>query len=169
MHTKLPNIKSYKNSFFCYLIFEEIEKKFLNQGFSHFLHRQGWSKSLFDFSKSYPSGYQVFFFKWFQSERKCLSGWVHYKQWSLILSRIPLFKNLKTSFFFALTLWSWNLFPFLKISAKFIMTKGVQNKSIHFMQMLTSKQSLYFSRNAFTNENIRKQKMKRLPLVDPLS
>ena len=46
--------------------------------------------------------------------------------------------------FFVLTLWSWNLFSFLEISAKFIMTKGVQNKSIHFTQMLPSKQSLHF-------------------------
>ena len=37
------------------------------------------------------------------------------------------------------------------------MTKGVQNEFIHFMQMLTSKQSLHFSRSAFTNENIHKQ------------
>ena len=55
------------------------------------------------------------------------------------------------------------------MSTKFIMTKDVQNKFIHFMQILTSKQSLHFSRSAFTNENIHKQKTKRLPLVDPLS
>ena len=69
-----------------------------------------------------------------------------------------LFKNLETFLFIIfiifLTLWSWNLFPSLEISAKFVMTKGVQNKFIHFMQMLTSKQCLYFLKNIFTNENI---------------
>ena len=71
--------------------------------------------------------------------------------------------------FFLHWLFDHEIIPLLEVSAKFITTKGVQNKSIHFMQMLTSKQSLHFSRNAFINENIHKQKTKRLPLVDPLS
>ena len=81
------------------------------------------------------------------------------------------YQSLETFFyhFFALTLWSWHLFSFSKKSAKFIMTKGVQNKFKHFMQMLTSKQSLHFSRSVFTNANIHEQKTKRLSLVDLVS
>ena len=41
--------------FLCSLISEEFEKEFLNRGFSHILPRQAWSKSLFNFSKLYPS------------------------------------------------------------------------------------------------------------------
>ena len=35
--TKYQNLQKF---IFCYLIFEEIEKEFLNHGFSHFLPRQ---------------------------------------------------------------------------------------------------------------------------------
>ena len=65
-------------------------------------------------------------------------------------------------------LYDHEIYSFLK-SAKFVMTRGIQDKFIHFMQMLTSKQCLHFSKSAFTNANIHKQKTKRLPLVDPLS
>ena len=105
------------------------------------------------FEKLCPSGHQDFLFKWFQGENECLLGLPTMTTNSF---ENPINKNLRTFFiiFFALTLWSWHLFSFLEMSTKFIMTKGVQNKFIHFMQMLTSKQSLHFSKNAFTNENI---------------
>ena len=47
---------------------------------------------------------------------------------------------------------------FLEVSAKYIMTKASKTKSIYFMQMSTSKQCLDFSKSAFTNANIHKQK-----------
>ena len=36
-------------------------------------------------------------------------------------------------------LYDYEIYSFLEPSATFVMTKGVQNKFIHFMQMLTSK------------------------------
>ena len=70
--------------------------------------------------------------------------------------------------FFALTLWSQNLFPFFKNIDKIQNDKDVWNqKFIHFMQMLTLKQSLHLSK---VYENIHDQKDKqKLPLVDPSS
>ena len=87
--------------------------KFLNQEFYGQLPEQSWSECLFDFSKSCPSGYQGF---------QKISKWkkVFVKtDWLLTMItnhfEIPIIQNLERfsfSFFFALTLWSRNLFPF---------------------------------------------------------
>ena len=55
-------------------------------------------------------------------------------------------------------LYDHKIYSFLEPSAKFVMIKGIQNKFIHFMQILTSKQSLHFSKGTFTNEHIHNQK-----------
>ena len=110
------------------------------------------------FKRMCPMEHQGLLFRWFQGENECF---LRLPTMTTNFFENPITKNLETFFyhFFALTLWSWHLFPFFEISAKFIMTKDVQNKFIHFMQMLTSKQSLHFSRSAFINENIHKQKL----------
>ena len=155
---QITNYQILQKFIFYYLIFEEFTKEFLNQGFSHFLSRQARLKGLFNFSKLYPLGYQVF-----QMVPKWKEVSIEMDSFLTMVTNSfenPVIKAWKHFFyhFFALTLWSWHLFPFLEISTKFIMTKGVQNKFIHFMQMFTSKQSLHFSRSTFTNENIHKQK-----------
>ena len=61
---------SFKNSsFFCCLIFEEFEKRFVNQEFYYPLPKQAWSKGSLDFSKLCPSGHQGFFPKDFKVKR----------------------------------------------------------------------------------------------------
>ena len=141
----------FKNSsFFCCLIFEEFEKEFLNQGFYGQIPEQAWSNGFFDFSKIVPLGAPRLFIQMVL-------------RWKWVFVRITnndhqffresYYQNLET-FFFTLALRLWHLFPFLEMSTKFVMTKSIQNKFIHFMQMLTLKQNLHFSRSAFTNENI---------------
>ena len=105
------------------------------------------------FKRMCPMEHQGLLFKWFQGENECLLG---LPIMTTNFSRILLPKTWKHFFlsFFALTLQSRHLFSFFEISAKFIMIKNVQNKFIHFMQMLTSKQCLHFSKSTFTNENI---------------
>ena len=94
-----------------------------------------------------PVEHQDLLFKWFQGENECSLGLPTMTTNSF---ENPITKNLKIFFhFFALTLRSWHLFPFFEISAKFIMTKGVQNKFIYFMQMMASKKCLHFSKNTF--------------------
>ena len=59
----IPNYQlsvSFKTHHFFCPISEEFENKFLNQEFYGQLPEQAWSNGLFDFSKSCPSGCQVF-------------------------------------------------------------------------------------------------------------
>ena len=129
----MPNYQlpvSFKNSLFFYcLIFEEFERKFLNQGFSHFLPRQAWSKSLFIFFKIVPLGVSSFFFQ-------MVPKGVFIRMDSLLTMITNSFenpiiqKNLETFFYHNFLVTLWNLFPFLEISAKFIMTK-VSKTQIH--------------------------------------
>ena len=161
MYTKLPKIKSYKiHTFFCCLIFEEFEKEFLNQEFYGQLPKQAWSKGSFDFFKNCASrGIKV----------SCSNGFKMKKgvfiEMNLLLTVITnSFQIQNQTFekhfhfhFFSTTLWSWNLFLFRNI-IKIPNDKGIQNKFIHFMQMLTSKQCLHLSKSTFTNENIHNQK-----------
>ena len=153
MHTKLSIISSYKNSLFFVAWFPKNSRnKFINQEFYGQLPEQVRSNGLFEiFSKIVPLRAPRLFYS--NGSKVKMSACWDYQQWPPILLRI-LLPKLGNTFFFVLTLWSWHLFSFLEMSTKFIMTKGVQNKFIHFMQMLTSKQSLQFSRSAFTNENI---------------
>ena len=156
MHTKLPHISffSKNSSFFVAWFSKNSRNKFLNQEFYGQLLEQAWSNGLFDpFKNRAPRGTKAFFIQ-------MVPRW----KWAFVgitkndhqFFRESYYQKLGNIFFiiFALTLWSWHLFPFLEISTKFIMTKGIQNKFIHFMRMLTSKQSLHFSISAFTNENI---------------
>ena len=97
----IPNYQllvSFKTHHFC-LISEEFENKFLNQKFYGQLPEQAWSNGLFDFSKSCPSGCQVFQMipKW----RKVFIK----MDWLLTMItnpfKIPIIQNLETfSFFF---------------------------------------------------------------------
>ena len=107
MHTKLPNISFLQKLIIFCLIFEEFKKEFLNQGFSHYLPRQAWSKSLFDFSKSCPSRHQGF---------QKISKWkkVFVKtNWLLTMItnhfEIPVVQNLKIFSFF-LSHWIYSFF-----------------------------------------------------------
>ena len=145
----MPNYqisKPYKNiSFFYCLISEEFEKRASKSGV---LWPIAWACVIKWFIRFFSKncalrGTKVFLFKWFQGENECLLGLPIMTTNSF---ENPITKNLEIFFyhfcFFALTLWSQNLFPFLKMSTKFIMTKSIQNKFIHFMQMSISKQSL---------------------------
>ena len=49
-----------KTHFFCCLIFEEFEKRFMDQKFYCLFPRQAWSMSLFDFQNRAPRGTKVF-------------------------------------------------------------------------------------------------------------
>ena len=61
MNAKLPIISFLqKLIFFCYLIFEQFEKKFLNQGFSHFLPRQHDQKAYSFFQNCTPQDIKFF-------------------------------------------------------------------------------------------------------------
>ena len=159
MHTKLPIISSYKIHLFVCLIFEEFE----GVSKSGILWPVAWAgiiKKFIRFFKIVPLGVSSFFFQLVPKWKEVSIGLDSLLTIVTNSFENSIIKNLETFFhhFFALTLWSWNLFPFLEISTKFLMTKGIQNKFIHFVQMLVSKQSLHFFKNAFTNENIHKQK-----------
>ena len=75
MHTKLPIISSYKNSFFLFAWFSKNLREFANQKSYGQLPEKAWSNGLFDFfQKLCPSRHQDFLFKWFQGENECLLG-----------------------------------------------------------------------------------------------
>ena len=105
------------------------------------------------FKRMCPIEHQDLLFKWFQGENECLLGLP-----TMITNSFenPITKNLETFFlsFFCTDFMIMTFIPLFRNVNKIHNDKGVQNKFIHFMQMLTSKQSLHFSKSAFTNENI---------------
>ena len=141
----IPNYQlsvSFKNSsFFCCLIFEEFEKKFLNQEFYGQLPEQTWLKGSFDFSKIVP----------FEAPRPFIQM---IPRWKWVFVRMNTLPTMTTNsfkvkdrtigkhfhFHFCTAFMITKFIPFfLKVSAKYIMTKASETKSIYFMQMLTSK------------------------------
>ena len=143
MHTKLPNISFFKNlSFFVVWFPKNSRKSFWIRNFKANCLSRRDQKVYSIFQNRAPWGTKAFY-------SKC-------SRWKWVFVKITnndhqffrefYYQKLGNIFFlsfFSLTLWSRHLFPFLEMSTKFIMTKGVQNKFIHFMQMLTSKQSLF--------------------------
>ena len=124
MHTKLPTVNFFQKLIIFVAWFPKNSRnKFLNQELYGQLPEKAWSKCLFDFPKSYPSGHQGF-----QKIPKWKKVFIQ-TNWLLTMItnhfEIPVVQNLKTFSFFALTLWSQNLFPFFlkKISTKFRTTK----------------------------------------------
>ena len=68
------------NHFFYCLIFEEFEKKILNQEFYDQLPEQVWSKGSFDFSKIKPLGVPSSLIQMVSKRKECLSRWIYYQQ-----------------------------------------------------------------------------------------
>ena len=127
----IPNYQlsvSFKNSsFFVAWFSKNSRNKFLNQEFYGQLPKQAWSKCLFDFSKSCPSGHQGFQ-KIPKKERIYQDGLTtnndHQSFWNPHCSKLG-----NIFIFFALTLWSQNLFPFFKNIKKIQNDKDVWNTS----------------------------------------
>ena len=107
----IPNYQlsvSFKNSsFFVAWFSKNSRNKFLNQEFYGRLPEQAWSKCLFDFSKSCPSGHRDF-----QKIPKWKKVFIK-MDWLLMMItnhfEIPVVQNLKTFSFF---LSHWDLFSF---------------------------------------------------------
>ena len=129
MHTKLPIISFLqKLIIFCCLIFEEFEKKFLNQEFYGQLLELAWSKGSFDFSKIMPlrapRSLVQMVSKWKGSVYR--DGFITNSNHQFFLDpKSNVWKTFSFSFF-STTLWSWNLFLFRNIS-KIPNDKGIRN------------------------------------------
>ena len=126
MHTKLPTVSFFfKNSSFFVTGFPKNSRnKFLNQEFYGQLLEQAWSKCLFNFSKSCPSGHQGF-----QKIPKWKEVFIK-TDWLLTMItnhfEIPVVQNLETFSFFLFLHWLYDhkIYPFFfKTSAKFRTTK----------------------------------------------
>ena len=160
MHTKLPNINFFKNSSFFFVVWflKNSRKSFWIRNFmANCLSRRDQKVHSIFFKNCASRGIKV----------SCSNGFKMKKgvfiEMNLLLTVITnSFQIQNQTFekhfsFFSMTLWSWNLFLFRNIS-KIPNDKSIQNKFIHFMQILTSKQCLHFSKSTFTNENIHDQK-----------
>ena len=104
------------SSFFCCLIFEEFEKKFLNQKFYDQLLEQAWSKGSFDFSKIVPLGVPR---SLIQMVSKRQGMFIEMDLLPTVITNSFQIQNQtfeKHFHFFSMTLWSWNIFLFRNIS-----------------------------------------------------
>ena len=168
MHTKLPIINSYKNSSFRLSDFRRIWESFQIRNLM--ASCLSWHDQKFiRFSKSCLLGRQGFLFKRFQSGEECLSRWVITNSNHQFFQdpHCSKFENIFThifSFSFAL-----GFILFLEATTKFMMTKGVQNKYIHFIHMLTSSNVYIFQKCIFKWKHLWSKYKQKLPLVDPLS
>ena len=157
MLIKLPNFRSYKNSFFCCLIFEEFEKRFMDQKFYCLLPRQAWSMRLFDFQNHAPWGTKVFIQmvpKWNEVFLFCFGID------SLLTMITNSFKNLLIQklgnifYYFSFSFSALKLILSLKNISKIKMTK-TSDTQVHLFHANVNIKRLFTSfKSAFRNESI---------------